>query len=221
MSAMLSYLNRPVELFVSGKKEPVRGILIDMGSDILVVHDGRRFHYVPALHLQEFTLAAITAGEESSLADITWESTPDLSYRKVLMNAKGIFSEIYITGQQSIHGYITSLMTDFFAFQSPVYHTVLVSMRHLKTLIPYGPNVTPYSMNPAAFPVSPNTMPLARTMDQQLKKLEGEFVVLNLGERQSHIGLLKSADTPIVELITSGGASVFMHMDHVKTVHKP
>ncbi|MCZ8519045.1 MULTISPECIES: DUF2642 domain-containing protein [Paenibacillus] len=221
MLTMRSYLNRPVELLVSGKKEPVRGILVDTGADILVVHDGSRFLYVPALHLQEFSLSTAIPGSDLSPAAFVWESSPDLSYRKVLMHSKGIFSEMYITGQQSIHGYVTSLMTDFFAFQSPVYHTVLVAMRHLKTLIPYGPNITPYSMNPAAFPVSPSTMPLSRTMDQQLKKLEGEFVVLNLGEKPNHIGLLKSVEPPIVELITSGGASVFMHIDHVKTLHKP
>ncbi|MCP1306708.1 DUF2642 domain-containing protein [Paenibacillus tyrfis] len=218
MKTMRSYINQYVELSVSGKKDSIRGLFIDIGSDIMVLHDEGQFLYLPLLHLQQMSLSV---KQEAEFSGFSWEPSQDLSYRKVLMNAKGMFTELYITGNQSIHGYVTSIMNDFFVFQSPVFHSVLIAMRHLKYLIPYGPNATPYAMNPSSFPVSIPTMALARTIDQQLKKLEGEFVVLNLGEHPGKIGLLKAADTPIIELITSGGASMFMHIDHVKTVHRP
>lgn len=220
MKTMRSYINQYVELSVSGKRDCVRGLLIDIGSDIMVLQDGERLLYLPLLHLKQMTLSV----KQEAIVELSrdsWEPSQDLSYRKVLMNAKGMFTELYITGNQSIHGYVTSIMNDFFVFQSPVFHSVLIAMRHLKYLIPYSPNTTPYAMNPTSFPVSTPTMALARTIDQQLKKLEGEFVVLNLGENPGKIGLLKTADTPIIELITSGGASMFMHIDHVKTVHRP
>jgi hypothetical protein len=137
------------------------------------------------------------------------------------MNAKGMFSEIYISGNQSIHGYLTTVMNDFFVFYSPVYHTVIVSLHHLKYLVPYNPNVTPYTLTSEQFPLKPSPITLARTFDQQLRKLIGEFVVLDLGENPNKIGVLKNVDQSIIELATASGASVLLHFDHVKTVHLP
>ncbi|TVY11943.1 DUF2642 domain-containing protein [Paenibacillus cremeus] len=220
MKAMRSFINQSVEIAVSGKKDVLRGTLIDIGNDILVLHMDTQFIYVPLLHLQQLSPTK-KVDEIVNAAEINWEPTPDLSYRKVLMNAKGMFTELFITGNQSIHGYITSIMNDFFVFHSPVFHSVLVSMRHLKCLIPYELNATPYAMSPSAFPLNPKPIALARNIDQQLKKFEGQFAVLNLGESSGKIGLLKTADSPIIEIVTASGESAFMHIDHVKTVHFP
>ncbi|UUZ84445.1 hypothetical protein LJK88_12600 [Paenibacillus sp. P26] len=221
MKNIQALLDQYVDLTVSGKKEPLRGKLIEIGNDILVIHDGVQFMYIPILHLQQILLSKKSDIETQGTVEISWEPKSDLSYRKVLMNAKGMFTEIFITGNQSIHGYVASIMNDFFVFHSPLHHFLLVSMRHLKYLVPYEPNTTPYSLNPSAFPLYPNPISLARNMEQQLKKLEGEFVVLNLGESAETIGLLKTADSPLIEIVTSAGVSSFMHIDHVKTVHRP
>lgn len=214
-------LNRYVELDISGKSAAIRGKLIDMGQDILVLHNGTQFLYVPLIHLQQLRLSE-RESQEMEIPDIVLEPQNEaISYRKVLMNAKGMFSELYITGHQSIHGYLTSVMNDFFVFYSPVYHSVIVSLEHLKYLIPYNPNVTPYTLTPEQFPLKPSPITLARTFDQQLRKLVGEFVILDLGENPNKIGVLKGIEQNMIELSTAGGDPVFLHFDHVKTVHLP
>jgi len=217
-------MNSLIDLDVSGKTSTLRGKLVDMGQDILVVHNGQQFVYVPIIHLQQMRAASLQDSTNMTfeVPETPFEQANDpISYRKTLMNAKGMFSELYITGNQSIHGYLTSVMNDFFVFYSPVYHSVIVSLTHLKYLIPYSPNVTPYTLTPEQFPLKPSPLTLARTFDQQLRKLIGEFVILDLGENPNKIGVLKNVDQNMVELATAGGNSVYLHLDHVKTVHLP
>ncbi|MFX3633024.1 MAG: DUF2642 domain-containing protein [Candidatus Pristimantibacillus sp.] len=214
-------LDHHVELEISGKMTPIRGKLIEFGQDILVLHNGTKFLYVPLIHLQQLKVYA--PEEETILVpELPYEPFNDaISYRKILMNAKGMFSEIYITGNQSIHGYLTTVMNDFFVFYSPVYHTVIISLHHLKYLIPYTPNVTPYTLTAEQFPLKPSPLTLSRTFDQQLRKLIGEFVVLDLGENPNKTGVLKAVDQSMIEIATASGNAVFIHFDHVKTVHVP
>jgi len=218
---MDKYLNQPVSLSVSGIRLPIKGTLIDLGNDILVLHNGMQFLYVPLVHMQQLTRCSAAEYDSAPPPEPPLEGTAELSYRKVLMNAKGMFSELYIAGNQSVHGYVTSIMNDFFVFYSPMYHSLYVSMRHLKALIPYDDQTTPYALEQEKFPVNPTTASLSRTFDQQLKKFEGEFVVLDLGEHPGKIGLLKSVANNLVELVAADGASTYIHLDHVKTVHKP
>lgn len=217
-------LDKQVELEISGKVAPIRGKLIEFGQDILVLHNGTQFLYIPLIHLQQLRLSTHKeeAEEIYEVPEMPFEPYNEpVSYRKILMNAKGMFSEIYITGNQSIHGYLTTVMNDFFVFYSPVYHTVIISLHHMKYLIPYSPNVTPYTLTSEQFPLKPSPLTLARTFDQQLRKLIGEFVVLDLGENSNKIGVLKNVDQSMIELATVSGNPVFLHFDHVKTVHIP
>lgn len=215
------YLSQPVSVTVSGSRVPIKGTLIDLGNDILVLHNGMQFLYVPLVHLQQLSRCPAAEADFGPPPEPPQEGTAELSYRKVLMNAKGMFSELYITGNQSVHGYVTSIMNDFFVFYSPMYRSLFVSMRHLKTLIPYDDQTTPYSLEQEKFPVNPTSASLSRTFDQQLKKFEGEFVVLDLGVHPGKIGMLKSVTGNLIELVTADGASTFIHLDHVKTIHKP
>lgn len=220
MKNLRPLLGRYLELELSGKQQIVSGKLIDVGQDILVLYNGINFLYVPLLHLQHLRL--IHADETFDVPEMPYEPTSDqISYRKILMNAKGMFSELYITGSQSIHGYVNSVMNDFFVFYSPVYHSVIVSLSHLKYLIPYNPNVTPYTLTPEQFPLKPSPLTFARSFDQQLQKLVGEFVIFDLGENPSKIGVLKGIEQNMIELSTAGGSPVFLHLNHVKTVHLP
>jgi hypothetical protein len=218
---MDKYLNQPVSLHISGSRGHLKGTLIDIGNDILVLHNGTQFLYIPILHMQQLTKCPDDETDFGPPPNPPLEGTSELSYRKVLMSAKGMFSEVYITGNQSVHGYVTSIMNDFFVFYSPMYRSLYVSMKHLKILIPYDDQTTPYSLEQEKFPVNPMPASLSRTFDQQLKKFEGEFVVLDLGEHHGKIGLLKSVSGNLVELVTADGASTFIHLDHVKTIHKP
>ncbi|XEC97710.1 DUF2642 domain-containing protein [Paenibacillus tarimensis] len=214
-------MDQPVMIEISGKTAPIRGKIIDIGQDIMVIHNGIQFLYIPLLHIQQ--LRYDTGSEEQyMIPEMPFEHQNEpISYRKVLLNAKGMFAEIYITGNQSIHGYLTSVMNDFFVFYSPVYHTVMISLQHLKYLIPYSPNVTPYTLTPEQFPIKPSPITMARTFDQHLRKLVGEFVIFDLGENPNKIGVLKRVDQNIIELAAADGSPVFIHYDHIKTVHLP
>jgi hypothetical protein len=221
MNTMRAFIGKQIEMEITGRKLPIRGFLIDIGSDIAVVHNGMQFLYVPIIHLQYMSLCQQIDSDIADPPDPPFENQTDISYRKVLMNAKGIFTELYITGNQTIHGYLTSIMNDFFVFYSPVFRSVFISMHHMKYLIPYSPNVTPYSLKQDRFPLNPSSLSLARTFEQQLKKLEGEFVILDLGENPNKIGLLRSVQNNMLELVTADGRTIFLHMEHVKTVHVP
>lgn len=215
-------LNQQVELEISGKAEPLRGKVIEFGQDIVVLHNGTQFFCVPLIHVQQLRLSTKKDEAHDEMLEMPFEPFNEpISYRKILMNAKGMFSEIYITGNQSIHGYLTTVMNDFFVFYSPVYHTVIISLDQMKYLIPYHPNVTPYNMTPEQFPLKPSPLSLARTFDQQLRKLIGEFIVFDLGENSNKIGVLKNVDQGLIELVTASGNSVILHVDHVKTIHIP
>ncbi len=218
---MDTYLNKPVVMTVSGKRIPIKGTLIDIGTDILVLHNGFQFLYVPLIHMQQLTRLPAFDSDFGIAPEPPLDPTTELSYRKVLLNAKGMFSELYIVGNNAVHGYVTSIMNDFFVFYSPMFRSLYVSMRHLKTLIPYDPETTPYALEQEKFPINPSPTSLARTFDQQLKKFEGEFVVLDLGEHPGKIGLLKSVKGNLIELVSADGYSTFIHLDHVKTIHRP
>lgn len=215
------FLDSQVELVISGRSG-IRGKLIDFGPDILVLYSGTQFFYVPLIHLQQMRIVNDEDQSYSSTPELPFEPYNDsISFRKILLNSKGMFSEIYITGNQSIHGYVTAVMNDFFVFYSPVYHSVMISMRHLKYLVPYNANVTPYSLSSEQFPLKPTSLTLARTFDQQLRKHIGQFVVLDLGENPRKTGVLKNVDLNLLEIADASGSSVFIHFDHVKTIHLP
>ncbi|MFC0215314.1 DUF2642 domain-containing protein [Paenibacillus chartarius] len=224
MNIVRSFLNSTVELELSGRPLQIRGKLVDVAGDIIVLYAANQFIYVPSLHIQHLKPSDPVDADEASGAmpppplDSTTES---ISYRKMLMNAKGMFVELYITGNQSIHGYLTSIMNDYFVFYSPTFHHVFISMRHVKYVIPYTSQATPYLLPKDHFPVKPSSLTLARTFEQQLKKLENQFVILDLGDNPYKIGLLRKVEDGALELITANGASVILHSEHVKTLHLP
>lgn len=214
-------MGKPVDVELSGRAAPVHGMLIDTGPDILVIRSESRYYYVPLVHVQR-----LRPGESEETDDAPGEppfepQSEPISYRKVLLNAKGMFSELFITGSQSIHGYVTSVMNDYFVFCSPVYHSVVISLDHLKYLVPYPPHSTPYGMSPAQFPLKPSPVSLSRTFEQQVRKLIGEFVVLDLGEHPHKIGVLKGLDDGMLAIANASGQTTYIHFNHVKTIHLP
>ncbi|MEH7505718.1 DUF2642 domain-containing protein [Neobacillus drentensis] len=197
-----------------------RGILIDSGLDIVVIFDGRNntFLYIPFVHIQQLKEILIQEDpfyDPPSEKPITYES---ISYRKILMSAKGLFVEVYVTGNKSIHGYLTSIMNNYFVFHSPAYKTMYISMNHVKWLIPYPPNTTPYSLENQNLPVSAT---LARSFEEQLKKLENQLIILDGGYYEEKIGLLHKVQNNRMILITAKGEKVFRNLEHIKTIQLP
>lgn len=221
MESLRSLIGKRVELELSGCKPLLHGEFIDMGSDVLVLYSKSKYIYTPIHHLQHLRLY-------EELDNPPMDSSPDskldlanISYRKILMNSRGVFTEIYLGGSQSLHGYVTSIMNDYFVYHSPMHQTVYIPVNHVKYLIPYPPNTTPYSLDQKHFPVQPSVVALSRTMDQLLKKLEGQLVVFDLGEHPYKKGLLKSVDDKIVQLVLAGGNDNFLHLDHIKSIQLP
>jgi hypothetical protein len=222
MRVLQQFVGQQVIVEISGNNI-CTGKLIDLGLDIMIMVNEQQFYYIPLVHVQNVELNS----ESSTETDILSDETPidyqadSLSFRKILSNAKGQFVEIYVTGNKTIHGYLTSIMNDYFVFYSPVYKAVFVSMNHLKWLIPYRSNLTPYSLNNESLPLSPTNITLSRTFEEQCKKLEGKLVVFDLGENTNKIGLLQKADGNFIQLINASGNIVLWNLQHLKTVYTP
>jgi hypothetical protein len=224
MSVLHQFINKQVEVEISGKYHIFKRKLIDVGLDLLVLYHELRFYYIPLVHVQNLKeILQSDDGDEadnSSVLPIDYQ-TDGLSYRKILNHAKGLFVEIYVTGNKSIHGYLTSIMNDYFLFYSPVYKAMFVSMNHLKWLIPYYPELTPYSLSNQSLPVNPVNISLSRTFEEQCKKLTGNLVVFDLGDNPNKIGLLQKVDNQIMEIVNANGDKLCWNLQHLKTVYVP
>jgi small nuclear ribonucleoprotein (snRNP)-like protein len=221
MASFKRFLNNQVTIEISGNST-VEGILIEVGNDLLVVFNGENFLYIPLMHIQNLCESDYeeSYGAVPSLQELEHEKE-ELSLRKVLTAAKGIFVEINLSNNRSFHGYITTIMNNYFVFYSPIYKVMYISLQHLKWLIPYLTEKTPYLLNNNLLPVNPSNIPLARTLDVQLNKLIGELVVINGGERNEYIGKLSSIDSHFIELTTTRGESKLVGLRHLKSIFIP
>ncbi|NMD69896.1 DUF2642 domain-containing protein [Bacillus sp. DNRA2] len=224
MTGIKQLLGKEVEIEISGKTF-FTGLLIDAGLDILVLFDGEEYLYIPLMHLHNISERTIKSNEESiekPTNKMPFQNDEEsISYRKILNNAKGQFLEVFVTGNRSIHGYITSVLNDYIVFYSPVYKTIFISMQHLKWLIPYSSTLTPYTLSNTVLPVVPSNIPLSRSFEEQLKKYEGKLLVFDLGDNPNKVGLVNSVKNNIVNLTTAGGHTFFWKLIHLKTVHIP
>jgi len=220
MSYLRSMIGKTVELEISGNIERV-GILIDYGLDVVVVYDGVHYVYIPSGHIQNIRLAANKSQQITEPDYNRLEDENDLSYRKVLQASKGMFVEIFVAGNQSIHGYVTSVQTDYFVFYSPVHNTLFIPMFHLKWLIPYPENQSPYTLDKKDLPVNPTQVKLYRTFEEQLKSMEGKIAVFDLGSNPDKIGLLKSTKNRLAELVIADQTTIYWNIQHIKMVNFP
>ncbi|MFC7394448.1 DUF2642 domain-containing protein [Scopulibacillus cellulosilyticus] len=221
MDNIKKLLNQQIEIEITGKTF-FQGLLIDIGNDILVLYDGEKFYYIPLLHVHRIQLDNQTDQEINQPEELLlMQEDESISYRTVLQNAKGVFSEIYVTGDWSLHGYVTNVLSDYFVFYSPVYKTMLMSLHHLKWLTPYHKNITPYTLSKEALPVNPSSIPLRRFLEDELKRFEGKLVVFDIGENPLKIGLLKKIENKFIELVTANGETHYFTLNHIKSIHVP
>lgn len=213
-----------VQLELSGKRG-LSGLLVDLGGDLLVLYDGKEYLYIPLLHVKSVKLIDrkemdynFNLPGDTDTPSISVDET--VSLRKVLTTAKGLFVEIYVTGNKPLHGYITSILNDYFAFYSPIYKTMYITLSHLKWLIPYSNNERPYDLNNKALPLQPTAFPLARTFEIQIQKLVNELVVFNVHEMDSISGKVNRVEGNIIELQTVRNNSIYLNFNHLKLVYK-
>lgn len=217
-----AFTGEAVIIELTGKKV-INGFLIEVGSEVMIVYNGDDYIYISTSHIKSMSVVSKDSiGIDEPSVSPQLEQEDQLSLRKILTTAKGVFLEIYTTGNQSIHGYITGIMNNYFAFYSPVYKTMYISLQHLKWLIPYSTNLSPYRLSMENLPVNPsNSITLARSFEVQLEKLSGHLVVLNLGVQEEMIGKIEKVTDNIMELITAKGESTYLNMQHIQTIHLP
>src|SRR5579875_561842 len=218
MGCLQDFTGEYVTVELSGNK-CIDGHLVDSGLDILVVGRHDNYYYIPLVHIQNISFDTYTAGDDGAGPDEGTSAHPFKtdaqinSFRKVLLAGRGHFMEMYVSGNTTIHGYITSVMNDYFVFHSPVYKTIFVSLSHLKWLMPYAEDVTPYALDPESIPHRSVPTSLPRTFKEQCKKLIGNLVVFDMGDNPNKIGQLKSVDDDhnMLELYTANGAERLLH----------
>ncbi|KAB8129894.1 DUF2642 domain-containing protein [Gracilibacillus oryzae] len=214
MSILKNQLNQSITVYFAEQK--LDGILIEAGSDILLIYKNNEFIYIPVAHIQQ--IKKCNDGRITPELDLPGHMK-ELSLRKVLINAKGIFTEIVVSSAQSIHGYITNVLNDYFVFYSPVYKTMFIPLHHLKWLIPYKENEIPYGLAQEQLPLHPSTMNLSRTLEIQLQKLLGKIVIIDLGTKPDHIGKLKNIYPTMMELVSARQEPVFLPLNHIGSIH--
>ncbi|MEG7282913.1 DUF2642 domain-containing protein [Bacillus sp. 0909A] len=224
MKGLNQFLDTDVDVVISGETRFV-GTLIDIGQDIFVIFDGCNYLYIPLLHLHQMNKAINTNTEKPMLIDpedtMMEAENNSFSYRNTLNKVKGKFIEVYVTGDRSIHGYVTSVLNDYIVFFSPVFKTLFISMHHLKWFTPYSTEQTPYTLDNSQLPVVPSSVSLVRNFEEQIKKYVGQLVIFDMGEVPEKVGLLKDVSHNIIELINASGESIIWKLNHLKTMHLP
>ncbi|MFB7139721.1 DUF2642 domain-containing protein [Gottfriedia sp. NPDC056225] len=221
MSDVSTLLGEQVSVKLSGDVI-FEGILTDLGQDILVLFNGIKYYYIPWMHIHMVyqTNELKEKIKNPNEPSITQEMET-ISYRKILLNAKGIFSEIYVTGNITFHGYVMNVLSDYLVFYSPVFHTMYISLSHLKWITPYNHKVVPYNLNDDTLSVHPSTTPLHRSFESQIKKEIGKLVIFDGGTDPMKIGRLNKVDNNQLVLCIASGENVYLKLAHIKSVHLP
>ncbi len=219
---LLPFLGHPVDVEVTGP-HLLTGMMVDLGPDITVIYTGEQFVYLPLLHIHSIHHSKSYDGPDTdgNLA-LPHESLADsISFRKILMHAKGQFIEMNVTGRDSIHGYVTALMNDYVEFYSPVFGTVYILMEHIKFIVPHADKNAPYGLKSVQYPIHPSRIDLSRTFRQQLQKSVGNVVVMDLGHNPDKIGMLRATDDHWAELVRADGTHIQLNIRHIKSFSLP
>ena len=217
MNYLSQYVGQLIAIELAANKL-ITGKLVEYGTNILVVFNGQYFFYIPVEHIICISKPDFTEDEIINIVPSPIKEDIDkMSLNKILDNAKGKFVEMYVTGNQSIYGFITQIQKDYFAFYSPVLKTILISTAHLKWIIPHL-DKTPYSVDEKPLQL-PSNFTLADTFEKQLKRLPGEVVFLDLGKKPTNVGLIKKIENDFVEIITVDGQTRYLNFAHIKTLH--
>lgn len=219
MNEFQPFIAKKVIVEVSGKRM-LPGILIDIGPDIIVLIHQQRYLYLPIAHVHNMKIDPLSGNNSGQTDDLPiQDQIEQISIAKMLHEAKGLFVEIYVSGSKSVHGYLNGIMDDCIVIHSPVYKSIYVSLHHMKWLIPYPPSYVPYSLPTESLSVQPAPLSLSKTFEDQCKKEEGKMVVLDLGEHNEKIGLIKKVSSGIMDFVNADGNSTLLNIEHLKTMY--
>lgn len=217
MNTLSSYTGKIIEVELSSKKN-ITGKLIEVGLDIIVLFNGKHFVYFPVKHI-----ISVRNGESTDDEFINTDSSPIdkngnlMSLREILINASGIFVEVYLSGNHTVYGYITHIQDDYVVFDSPAFKNIILPTAHIKWLIPYL-SKTPYQIKNESSKAIPGES-FAHTLEEQLKTFTGKIVIFGFGKDPQNVGLLLKVGKNLVELITGDGQILYLNIDHIKSLH--
>ncbi|AZN38694.1 DUF2642 domain-containing protein [Paenibacillus albus] len=224
MNEYASLIGEKVVLEISGKRL-LPGRLIDVGSDIVVLLYQLRYLYIPFAHVHNLK-ADVSSGEGSESGSQAEEPSigllvDQLNVAKIMQEAKGLFVEIYVSGNKSIHGYLNGVMNDYFTLYSPIHGTIYVALSHMKWLIPYPTSHVPYARSTGTAPMGQTQPSLAKNFEGTLKKEEGKMAVIDLSGASERIAVIKGVAGGIINVIDADGNSTLLNIAHVKTMVVP
>lgn len=209
-------IGKYINLELSGNIR-VKGNLIEESADILVLYTGEVYRYIPQRHIKNYSFSIadedIEGGDDPEISEV--------SFRKLLMNAKGLFVEILLTKMKPIYGYIVGIMNNYFIFYSPVYKTMFIPLEHVKWLTVCNEEEGPYGLSKSEQLLQVSSLSWARTLEEQLKKLTDKLLVLDLGERQMDIGRVIRLKDNVIHMMNALGEVFYVNMRHVKSFHFP
>ncbi|WP_110926987.1 hypothetical protein [Bacillus massiliglaciei] len=184
------------------------GVLAAWGDDLLIIRQNELDHYIPVRQVVQLIL-----GDGGKFVP---EAERETSFRKLLMASKGKDIEILLEKDRPLKGYITSVMTNYFVLHSIDYKTVFVPMVHVQR-IRFSVGNDCRRMTPW-FPSS-NGISLSRTWEDQLKKMRGRKVALDLGADPLKRGRLKEAGQSMAVLLCDNGEEVSWNTRYITCFH--
>ncbi|MEK4284683.1 DUF2642 domain-containing protein [Ureibacillus sp. FSL K6-0165] len=200
------------------------GSLIDSSDEIFVIHVNNQFVYLPTDHI--YTLERDIDNENniqspSELPQFITKVNQDLTLLNILSMAKGLHVELMVTRNEALHGVITSVMDDYFVFQSPIYNTMYIPNKHLKWIIPHIKNDLPYGISETEFlSLSKIKLPtLKKQFADQIAELKGQLVILNLGKDFSHIGKINHVEGRLIEMKDGKSNTIYCNLSHIQIVN--
>ncbi|MFX3636538.1 MAG: DUF2642 domain-containing protein [Candidatus Pristimantibacillus sp.] len=222
MKEFNQFLGKKIVVELSGKRL-LKGKLLDTGMDIMVITDKQQFYYIPLAHVKNIKANLLASNDSSDSAiELPVEYQVDhLSTRQILNQARGLFAEVYVNGNKSIHGYVNGVLNDYFVIHSPIYKSIFISLHHFKWLIPYPPSHIPYSLQHQSLSVKPINSSLPATFEEQCKKAEGSIVVYDLGSECNKVGRINQVSNGIIDLVNAEGNSTIWNIRHLKTMYIP
>lgn len=219
MNLINSFLGKQILVIISGVVQALDGVLIEIGQDVIVIKNLDNYLYIPTAHIKYVrkNLEGIPGPDN----ELSLPTQGTLTLETIVENGKGIFTEIFINGVHPLHGYIQKILSDYLVFHSPIFGTILVHLKHLKYLHPYPNETRPYALKHDDLQTNSPVIPAEPTFTEQLKKMEGKFIMIDLADQPQKVGLLKSVHSPMIELVTSAGQSIFSMIEHIQTVNHP
>lgn len=210
-----------VKVDLAGKSF-VKGSIVESSSEIVVLYDGNDFLYISTEHIEN---VSVMQNEDDIQQPSTFPSsikkdeTLDFTFVHVLTQAIGMYTELFVTNRQPLHGTITNVMQDYIVFYSPIYKTMYIPIKHLKWIIPYSEQQRPYQLSDEELQVKQIGESFVHRFDLQVEKMKNKLVVFNLGEKTHFIGKLINVHGKIIELHTARKNTAFINMQHIKTMH--